>query len=861
MINIIDLYFGNHNHTCISNTLLGFPDAITRINELIQYAYDMGLSGIAITEHEGISSHIKALKYYNKMQKDRPFKLALGNEIYLMSEKEDIDNREGTNYTPYYHFVLTALDTEGHKQLRKISSKAWQRAYTSRRLMRRPTYYTDIEGIIGDNKGHIIASSGCLGSYLDKLILAWKRQEQGYNAVQERIDEFMTWCDKVFGYDNFYLEIQPCNADNEDQLLVNETMKELAEKYKFKIIATTDTHYLNKENQSFHSALLRSKDGDREVDSFYATTYLMSPQELRNYLNITFTNEEIDKIFFNSNEIADRVGTYELEHMPIIPEIPEEKVPNFTIEHRYKQYYKKYEFFNHYAYTKDKQDQYFFYRVEQGLKKFIEDNPVKNMETYIDRLNKEMKELKGLSEIFNSHMAAYYTTVSKIVEIIWESNSFCMPSRGSAFGYLTCYLLEITQIDPVPLGDYAPYWRHLSTERGIEIPDIDVDSQNTKKQFIAHNITKYWGADKVLKVATFSEMTSKTAIEKSCKGLGISDDTAGYLKSLIPVDRGMIWSLKDCLEGNTKKDRKPVKEFITEINKYPNLKECALALEGIFIGRGLHAAGLIICNDPYTEFISCMRAPNGDLCTCYDLQDCEDCGIVKVDMLTVKASDKLRTTMDLLIKYKYWEWQGTLKATYDKYLHPNVINYDNPSMWGIIKDIYSLFQFDTPVSANAINVIQPKNLMELSATNSILRLMGSGDSAETPLERYARYADVKEWEKDCHNYGLNENEMDVVRQYCSDSRMLPESQEKVMLISMDKRVAGFTLQQANKLRKAIAKKDEEILEATRIMFFEHCVKQGTRELFANYIWYELFGMSFGYVKMVMICEPYQGCVA
>ena len=356
-------------------------------------------------------------------------------------------------------------------------------------------------------------------------------------------------------------------------------------------------------------------------------------------------------------------------------------------------------------------------------------------------------------------------------------------------------------------------------------------------------------------------MTSKMAIEKSCKGLGISDDVAGYLKSLIPVDRGMILDLKDCLEGNPKKERKPVRDFINELNKYPGLKECALALEGIITGRGLHAAGLIISNEPYTNYISCMRAPNGDLCTCYDLQDCEDCGIVKVDMLTVKASDKLRTTMDLLIEHNYLEWQGTLKATYDKYLHPDVINYDNPAMWDIIKDIYSLFQFDTPVSVNAINVVQPKNLMELSATNSILRLMGSGETTETPLQRYARYADIKEWEKDCHAYGLTEEEMDVIRQYCSDSRMLPESQEKVMLISMNKRVAGFSLKQANKLRKAIAKKDPVVLEETRIMFFEHCAKQGCRELFANYIWYELFGMSFGYVKMVMICEPYQGCVA
>lgn len=802
---MIDTYYGNHNHTCMSNPLLGFPDAITRINELIQYAYDSGLSGIAITEHEGISSHLRALNYYEKMQKDRPFKLALGNEIYLMTEQEDINNRERVEYTPYYHFVLTALDTEGHKQLRQISSKAWQRAYTYNRLMRRPTYYTDIEEAIGDNKGHLIASSACLGSYLDKLILKWKRQEPGYKTVQRSITNFMAWCDKVFGHDNFYLEIQPCNADNADQLLVNETMKELAKEYDFKIIATTDTHYLNKESQFYHKALLKSKDGDREVDSFYATTYLMSPQELRDYLHITFTDKEIDQIFSNSNEIAERVGTYELKHMPMIPEIPANEMPIFEIEHRYKNYYKKYEYFDYYAHAKDTQDQYFFYRIEQGLKKFIEKSPIKDMETYIDRLNKEMKELKGLSEIFESHMAAYYTTVSKIVEIIWASNSFCMPSRGSAFGYLTCYLLEITQIDPVPLGDYAPYWRHLSTERGVEIPDIDLDSQNTKKQLIAYNIAKCWGEDKVLKVATFSEMTSKTAIEKSCKGLGISDDAAGYLKSLIPVDRGMIWSLTDCLEGNKKKKRKPVKDFITEINKYPHLKECALALEGIFINRGLHAAGLIICNEPYTNFISCMRAPNGDLCTCYDLQDCEDCGIVKVDMLTVKASDKLRTTMDLLIKYNYLDWQGDLKATYDKYLHPDVINYDNPAMWGIIKDIYSLFQFDTPVSANAINVIQPKNLMELSATNSILRLMGSGDSTETPLERYARYADVREWEKDCHVYGLLESEMDVVRQYCSDSRMLPESQEKVMLISMDKRVAGFSLKQANKLRKSIAK--------------------------------------------------------
>lgn len=167
------MYTSLHNHTDYSNALLGFPDSINKMENIIQRAYDIGLNGFAITDHEGISCHVKALKYYNSMQKDRDFKLILGNEIYLLSEQEDINNREKIEFTPYYHFILNALDNKGHEQIRELSTRAWIRAYTSF-VMRTPTYYTDIEEVIGDNKGHIIASTACLGSKLDKLILKWK---------------------------------------------------------------------------------------------------------------------------------------------------------------------------------------------------------------------------------------------------------------------------------------------------------------------------------------------------------------------------------------------------------------------------------------------------------------------------------------------------------------------------------------------------------------------------------------------------------------------------------------------------------------------------------------------------------------
>ena len=107
---MIDSYFNIHNHSSYSNALLGFPDVLCSVQDVIQRAYDLGLSGVTITEHEGISSHIQALKYYEQMPRDRPFVLGLGNEIYLMEESEDLENRETHNTHPYYHFILLALD-------------------------------------------------------------------------------------------------------------------------------------------------------------------------------------------------------------------------------------------------------------------------------------------------------------------------------------------------------------------------------------------------------------------------------------------------------------------------------------------------------------------------------------------------------------------------------------------------------------------------------------------------------------------------------------------------------------------------------------------------------------------------------
>lgn len=454
-------YFNNHNHTEYSNALLGFPDVINRVPDLIQRAYDLGLSGIAITEHEGISSHIQALKYYESMTKDHDFTLALGNEIYLMEEHEDQANRNDEANHPYYHFILTALDTEGHKQIRQLSTRAWLRAY-KKNIWRRPTYYTDLEEIIKLNQGHVIASTACLGSRIDKLLL-----ENDIDAADLEVERLVD----IFGQGNLYLECQPAKEKGTDQSKVNNLLWQTAEYHKIPIIPTTDSHYLRKEDAYIHSIYLNSQEGDREVEDFYATAYLMGEDELREYLRIDFNDNQIDQMFEWSEELGRRIKGYDIRHDPIIPSIPCDKLPRFTIEHKFKNWYNDFPNFAYYS-NPDRtiHEQYFFYQIEQGLQSKVI-NKGKDLEQYIARLDEEWKELRIISEQLDTSMPSYYSTMSAIIDLIWEAGSLAMPARGSAAGFLTCYLLEVTQIDPVPLGDYMPSWRHLNHERGVELPD------------------------------------------------------------------------------------------------------------------------------------------------------------------------------------------------------------------------------------------------------------------------------------------------------------------------------------------------------------------------------------------------------
>ena len=200
------------------------------------------------------------------------------------------------------------------------------------------------------------------------------------------------------------------------------------------------------------------------------------------------------------------------------------------------------------------------------------------------------------------------------------------------------------------------------------------------------------------------------------------------------------------------------------------------------------------------------------------------------------------------MKAGYMEWQGTLRATYNKYLHPDVIDYDTKEMWDMLanNEVVDVFQFNTAVGLQAAKRIKPHSLIEMAAANSIMRLMVA-DGDEQPIDTYIRYKnDISQW-YDCmrKKYHLTEDEIHTVEPYLKPVYGVGDTQEVVMELSMDDHISDFNVAEANQLRKSIAKKNKELQAAMKNEFFKRGKEIHTSDNLLNYIWKEVIGRQLG----------------
>ena len=977
-------YANLHAHSDYSNTRL--IDSIIKIPNLIDASHELGMGATALTDHEFLGGHLKALEYLKKRQDENPddetwqnFKVILGNEIYLCRNGLNKDTVEKGERYP--HFILLALDNEGHRQLRELSSRAWERSYMMF-LKRVPTWYSDLEEIIMSNQGHIIANSACIGSQIGIWFL---------NGETDKVEEFLRWCLKVFGEGNFNLEMAP--AAYEEQIAYNRFLVELHDKYKIPLVIATDAHYPRPEDYPIHEAFLKSKEEERETADFYKYTYLMSSDEIYELMSY-LPRETITEALENTIQIANRVQEYNLYHGQVIPRLPDGREnSNFEYYLQTSHINPKYEYINKYVHSEYEDDRYGVFLVLDALKK--RELSGERLERHLNQIELELEEMWVVSDKIKQRLMSYFLTIKVIVEKIWsEVGSITGAGRGSGPASVVCNLLGISDGDPLEQGFDLWFYRFIHRERA-ELADWDFDSEASRRDDITQMVYKMCkdiGGDSV-SVCTFGTEGSRSAVLTACRGMGLSNDVGQYLSSLIGQNRGFSYSLEDTYYGNPDKDIPQSEDFKREIDKYPGLFKTACTISGLITRLGQHAcfaAGTLVLtstgykdiedieagdfvythkrryrkvlstfvnyngdNNKLIEFsgsnilkpivttfnhpfyvkrngevkwleadkieeddelylpqedkwfqLECKRlvpgetwvynlevegdnsytangiavhncgrllyngnvfdmnslatTPNGTRVSQFDLGDSEKMGSIKYDFLSTDALDKIHSCMNLLMKDGYIEWQGSLRETYNKYLHPDVLDRATPEMWDMLNKgkIISAFQMDSIVAKQTLASIHPSSLLELAATNSLMRL-GQEKGHKPPAEEAVEYKKNPQKLRD-EIYALNgtNKEKEILYNYLKKYNGVLESQENMMQITMIPEFTNFSFSDASRLRKIVAKKKLKEIDSFRQYFIETGLKNGCSEDILKYIWDVQIKRQLGYSFNLCHCTFY-----
>ena len=825
-----------HNHTDFSNFRL--RDSINTVEGLIDYAIELGHDVVAITEHDTIASAIRAEKYYNKIKEQNPnFKLIRGNEIYLVRNGLNSDNfKKETDR--YFHFILLAKDLEGHRQIREVSSRAWMRSYMARRMRRVPTYYQDLIDIIGKNPGHVIGCTACLGGCLPTQLL---RNKEAGTPSMDLIKKWIMQMQGIFGKEDFYFEMQP--SFNKEQIYVNQKLVELSEEMGIKYIITNDAHYLKKEDRPIHKAFLNSQQGDREIDDFYATTYLMNDEEIYHYMEKSLGEEVIQKAYQTIEEIKEKCEDYSLMKSLKIPRL---NWKEYTVNAEEKEYWnKQIPYLEKFFKSEYSEDKHLAYAIIDRIK---DDKTLHNKETY-DEINACLEDTWVSSEVNGSRWSAYFLNLQNIIDACWDAGTLVGCGRGSGVGFILLYLLGITQINPLREKSQTKRWRFLNPER-VSVLDVDIDIEGGRRADVLKSFRQIYGEDKVANVLTLKTEKAKSAIQTACRGLGIDNDIAAYLSAFIQADRGQQRSLAQTFYGDEENGFGASTQFRLEMEEnYPDVWRVAQGIEGLINGCGVHAGGVIFVDEPFTESTALMRAPKGEIITQFDLHDAEDTGLIKYDILSVEALDKIHNCIDLICEYGYEEKENTLKETYEKIVGIYNLEREAPEMWKMCWEhkVMSLFQMEKQSGISGIAAMKPTSVDDLAILNSAIRLMATEKGGEMPVNKLARFkAHPDDWDYELRKYGLGAEAKEILEPVLSVSYGLCIAQEQFMQLVQLPELGGFNLTWADKLRKSIAKKNPAQYEELTEEYFKVIKEKGLNERLCTYVWNVLIAMSKGY---------------
>jgi len=695
-----------------------------------------------------------------KKAKQAGIKPILGVEAYVAPKSRfDRDPEE-----KYFHLVLLAENNFGWKNIVKLVTKAHLEGFYYKPRMDKELLREYHEGII--------ALSACLSGEVSRQLLA-----KNFEGAKRAAEEY----ESIFGKGNFFLEIG-AHSNIPGAVQVREGTIRLSRETKIPLVATQDIHYLLPEDAEYHDILLavqtgaRLSDDDRltlKADDFSMT----SPETMAEKF------KDVPEAVENTVKIAERCSV-ELELGRIqLPNFPK---PEGVSAHQY-------------------------------LKQLVEERLPTRYEEPVPKTVRERLEYE-LTVIEKTGFADYFLIVQDLVTWAKEHGIAVGPGRGSAAGSLVSYVLGITDINPLEYD--LLFERFLNPER-IQLPDIDIDFADTRRDEVLAYASQKYGEDKVVQIITFGTMAARAAVRDAGRALGFSYSFCDRLAKLIPFNTNLDDAIRKVPELNELYEKDPNAKKILD---------AAMHLEGVARHASVHACGTVISKEPLSEIVPLQYAPQGksNIITQFEMHAIEDLGLLKIDLLGLKNLTIIEDSVRLVRELRGEELTISSLPLNDKETF-DLLRSGNTT---------GVFQFESSGMRRYMKEIKPTQLEDLIALVALFR--------PGPMELIPSFIKRK------HGKEKITYLHPKLKPILENTYGIGVYQEQMMQIARD--LAGYTLPEADTLRKAIGKKIKSLLDEQREKLIKGMVKNGIDERTAKAIW-ELFPpfARYGFNKSHAAC--------
>lgn len=810
-----------HQHTQFS-----LLDGAARLKDLLKWVKQVSPEEpmLAMTDHGNMFGAVQFYKYATEMG----VKPIIGYEAYVAAESR-FDRKQGKGLDGgYFHLTLLAQNMEGYQNLCRLASRAYLEGFYGKPRIDRE--------ILREHNAGLIVLSGCLGAEIPQFIL-----QERFEEAEQRLQEYLA----IFGPERYFIEIQDHGLL--EQRKVNEVLKAFADKYGLGLVATNDGHYVRKEDAEAHAVLLavQSKatwdDPNRwkfPCDEFY----VKSPEEMRR----SFDHEKelwgsrMGELFDNTVNIG-RMCNVELVPKKVQYRIPKYPLPEgrtevvYFRELTFKGLLKRYpdrvtpalyrEFLSKIGRPVPHGDDL----LRDGEALALELARTPDLEAARAQLP-ELKEgiewdgwailsraIYELVVVERMGFPGYLLIVADFINWAKDQGISVGPGRGSAAGSLVAYATRITNIDPLAYN--LLFERFLNPAR-VSMPDIDTDFSDLRRGEVIEYVRQRYGDEMVAQIGTFGTLASKAALKDAARVFGLPVKKADQLAKLIPVTFGKPMPLDKAVES--------IPDLRAEMDKDPLVKrviEVAQKLEGLSRQSSVHAAGVVISDVPLRDHIPLMRAgESGAKVTQYDMASVEALGFLKMDFLGLRTLSFLD------------ECKRIIKESRGVELDYDNLPIDDAKTFEMLGrgETKGVFQLDSAGMTSTVRALKPRRIQDIIALGALYR-PGPMENIPTYIRRHHGREEV--------SYPQFPHAEKYIRPILEETYGIPVYQEQIMRIATA--VAGYSLGEADLLRRAMGKKKMEEMVKQRAQFKQGAAKNGIPaeeadrlfdllEAFANY---------------------------